>query len=48
MKITRQWKVAFPLSLSRNFYVRTHLNFTRVKKIEAVNDRPRVKVIRDL
>ena len=35
-------KGGFPLS--RNFYVRTHLNFTRVNKIEAMYKRSRVNV----
>ena len=32
----------FPLS--RNFHVRTHVNFTLVKKIGAMYERPRVNV----
>ena len=32
----------FPLS--RNFYVRTHVNFTRVNKIETMYGRPHVNV----
>ena len=35
-------KSGFPLS--RNFHVRTHVNFTRVNKIEVMYDRPRVNV----
>ena len=35
-------KGGFPLS--HNFYVRTHLNFTRVNKIEAMYKRSRVNV----
>ena len=32
------------LGLSLNFYTRTHVNFTRVKKIEAMYGRSRVRV----
>ena len=35
-------KGGFPLSL--NFSVRRHINFTRVNKIEAMCERPRVNV----
>ena len=35
-------KGGFPLS--RNFSVRKHVNFSRVKKIEAMYERPRIKV----
>ena len=39
LKIT---KVGFPLS--RNFHVTRHVNFTRLKKMEAMFERPRVNV----
>ena len=35
-------KGGFPLS--RNFHVRTHVNFTRVKKIEVMYDKTHVNV----
>ena len=35
-------KGGFPLS--RNFYVRTHVNFTRVNKIQTMYERSRVSV----
>ena len=35
-------KGGFPLS--RNFYVHTHVNFTRVNKTETMSGRSRVKV----
>ena len=42
MHVSRYFRVLFPTS--RNFSVRRHVKLTRVNKIEAVYERPRVNV----